>query len=225
MNPADLPFLTQAELLAFAEGLWHSLLVSSIGMLLGMFIGITMGALRHARLLVISTLAAVYVNVFRCTPLLVQIFLLYFALPEIGIRLSPFQAAFLSLGLWGGAYQCEVMRAGFDAVPRQQILAARALGLPALRTFLTVVLPIGFRTSLPSATTTALTQFRSSSFMIVISYTELTYVANRLASDTFEVFRIFGTASLIYLGVSFLISSASRQLESYLRVPGLGAGS
>ena len=124
--------------------------------------------------------------------------------------------------LWGGAYQVEVMRAGFEAVPKQQVLNARALGMSGLLTFVHVTLPLGLRISLPSATTTALSQFRSSSFMLVVGYQELTYVGNQIASDTFEVFRVFTTVSVMYLVVSFAISSASRGLERFLAVPELG---
>lgn len=214
--------LTQAELLALVEGLCRSLLVSVIGIVAALVIGTVLGAVRYARIRVASQLASVYVNLLRCTPLLVQIFMLYFALPEIGIRLSPFDVAILSLSLWGGAYQVEVMRAGFEAVPRQQVLCARALGLSGLGAFLQITLPLGLRFSLPSATTTALSQFRSSSFMLVVGYQELTYVGNQIAAETFEVFRVFSTVSVIYLAVSFGISSASRWLERFLSVPGLG---
>ena len=212
------------EWLALLDGLGRSIIVSAIGIALGVVIGTVFGGLRFARVPVLGGLIAAYVNLFRCTPLLVQIFMLYFALPEVGIRLSAFETSWLALGLWGGAYQVEVMRAGFESVSKAEILAARALGMPSLRTFLDVTLPLGFRAGLPNATTTALTQFRSSSFMIVVSYNELTYVANRIVSDTFEVFRVFGTASLMYLVVSLAISLSSRALERSLRIPGLGLG-
>lgn len=214
--------LTQVELLALGQGLCRSLLVSLIGIAAALLIGTVLGAVRHAGIPVASQLTSAYVNGLRCTPLLVQIFMLYFALPEIGIRLSPFDVAILSLSLWGGAYQVEVMRAGFDAVSRQQVLCARALGLSGLDAFLRITLPLGLRIALPSATTTALSQFRSSSFMLVVGYQELTYVGNQIASETFEVLRVFSTVSLIYLAVSFGISSASRGLERLLSVPGLG---
>lgn len=211
-----------SEALALLQGLGNSVLVSIIGIALGVALGIVLGAVRYARVPVLHWLVSWFVNVFRCTPLLVQIFLLFYALPDIGIRLSPFETAWLALGLWGGAYQTEVFRAGFSAVPPGEILAARALGLPAVRTFLDVTLPLGLRMSLPAATTTAITQFRSSSFMIVVGYQELTYVANRIVSDSFKVFETFGTASLMYLVVCTMISVASRRVERAVAIPGLG---
>jgi len=203
-------------------GLGDSLLVTAAGLLLAMVIGIACGSLRYARIPSLGMAIAVYINLFRCTPLLVQIFMIFFALPEIGIRLSPFATGVVALGLWGGAYLTEDMRAGLEAVPSQEILAARALGLGALTTFMDITLPLGLRYSLPTITTTALNIFRSSSLMIVVSYSELTYVANRIASDTFQIFTVFGAASVLYLVSSVLLSSVSRWIEHIARVPGLG---
>lgn len=203
-------------------GLGRSIVISVIGIAGGLLLGVMLGAVRYARYPVVHRVVSAYVNVFRCTPLLVQIFMLYFGLPEIGLRLSEFEASWLALALWGGAYQTEVMRAGFESVSRDDIRAARALGMPAVQTFMDITLPLGLRAAIPAATTTAITQFRSSSFMIVIGYEELTFVANRIVSDSFDVFRTFGMASLFYLLVSTVISLASRALETRMSVPGLG---
>jgi len=211
-----------AQMLAMTHGLLNSLLVSAIGILLAVAIGVVFGAIRYARIPVVHWIIGGYVNFFRCTPLLVQIFMLYFALPEIGIRLSPFETSWLALGLWGGAYQTEVFRSGFAAVSKHDILAARALGMPAFQTFVDITLPIGLRSTIQAATTTAITQFRSSSFMIVVGYMELTYVANKIVSETFQVFEIFGIAALMYLAACLAISLLSRMLERASHVPGLG---
>ncbi len=212
----------QDQVLALASGLLNGILVSVIGIALGIAIGVPMGALRHAGGPVGRWAVAIYVNGFRCTPVLVQIMLLFYALPDLGIRLSARETAWLALGLWGGAYQAETFRAGFAAVPPHEIRAARALGLPALRTFLDITLPLGIRNALPAAATTAITQFRTSSFMVVIGYQELTYAANRIVSETFQVAQVFGMAALMYLSVSALIGLFSRRLELWLRVGGGG---
>ncbi|MCP3465482.1 amino acid ABC transporter permease [Bradyrhizobium sp. CCGUVB23] len=210
------------EVTALLIGLGNSLLISAIGIALGIGIGVVLGAIRYARIPVVSLVIVGFVNAFRCTPLLVQIFLLFYALPDIGISLTPFQTSWLALGLWGGAYQTEVFRAAFDAVPKGEVTAARALGLPAFQAFLDVTLPLALRIAITGATTTAITQFRSSSFMIVVGYQELTYVANRIVSDTFKVFETFGIACLMYLLVCSILSAASRAFERKLAIPGLG---
>jgi polar amino acid transport system permease protein len=212
------------DFVSLLDGLWRSIVVSAIGIVVGIVFGIGLGALRHARLPVLDRLIGASVNFFRCTPLLVQVVMLYFALPDVGIKLSPFDTSWLALGLWGAAYQTEVFRAGFGAVSPDLAVAARALGMPALRTFLVVTVPLGLRASIPAATTMAITQFRSSSFMIAVGYQELTYVANRMVSDTFQVFQVFGVAALAYLVVCNLMAIASRRLERRVAVHGLGVG-
>ena len=97
---------------------------------------------------VVSQLAAVYVEIIRNTPILVQIFFLYFALPQIGIRLDAFTVAWLAVTIWGGAFNTENFRAGFEAVPKRFHEAGLALGFSRLATFLNVTLPIGGRIAL-----------------------------------------------------------------------------
>ena len=211
-----------SELLVLLDGLGRTLLISAIGIAMGIALGMLMGAARHARIPVLSQAIACYANLLRCTPLLVQVVMLYFALPDLGIKLTPFDTSWLALGLWGAAYHTEIFRAGYGSVNPNEVVAARALGMSAPRAFLDVTLPLGMRASIPAATTMAITQFRSSSFMIAVGYQELTYVANRMVADTFKVFEIFGIAALAYLVVSNIIAIASRKLERAVAVPGLG---
>lgn len=211
-----------AQLTQMLNGLMLSILVSALGIVAGIIIGCVAGALRHAEIPVVRHLIAIYVNFFRSTPLIVQIFFLYAALPELGIKLTSFQVGFIALAIWGGAYQTEAFRAAFKSVPRDEITAARALGIPAFRTFLDVTLPLGLRTALPAMTTVAITQFRSSSFLVAVGFAELTFVANQIVSETFEVFKIFGIAALMYLVVCLLMSYGGRQLERKMAIPGLG---
>lgn len=206
----------------FVEGLFHSLLISAAGFLLAIFIGIFSGSLRFFRTPVLHSIVACYVNIFRCTPLLVQIFLVFYALPDVGVRLSPLATGVVALGLWGGAYASEDVRAGLEAVATREILAARTLGMGATVTFMYITLPLGLRYALPSLTTTTLNVFRSSSFMIVVGYSELTYTANRVASDTFNIFGAFGTAALLYLVSSIALGYVARTIERATHFPGLG---
>ena len=211
-----------SEIVELLFGLLNSLLISFIGISLGLLIGFVFGAVRYFQIPVANTFAVWYVNLFRCTPLLVQVFLLFYALPDLGIRLSPFVTSWVALSLWGGAYQTEVFRASFEAVSKNIITAGRALGLPSAQTFFDITLPIAARISITGATTTALTQFRSSAFMIVVGYQELTYVANSIVSDTFKVFETFGLACLMYFLVCSVISRIMLFVEKKVAVPGFG---
>lgn len=197
-------------------GLGRTLLVSVLGIAISLILGVVLGGIRYARVPVLSQLIDAVATFIRCTPLIVQIFMIFYGLPEVGITLSPFSAAVISLAIWGAAYQIETFRAGFEAVPVGDVTAARALGMTLIGTFRSVTLPLGLRTALPSVTTVTISQFRSSAFMVAIGYAELTAVANRIVSNTFQVFEVFGVAALMYLVVSTLISAGSRLAERRL---------
>ena len=119
--------------------------MSAIAIVGAFFIGAILGAARAHRIPVVSQIAAVYVEVIRNTPILVQIFFLFFALPELGVRLQTFTVAWLSVMIWGGAFNTENWRAGFEAVPYRFREAGLALGFSRLATFFNVTLPIGGR--------------------------------------------------------------------------------
>src|SRR4029450_4016088 len=120
----------------FVSENWHELLdgfvntlkISGVAIAGAFLIGVVLGAARAQRVPVVSQLAAVYVEVIRNTPILIQIFMLFFALPQVGIRLDAFTVAWLSVTIWGGAFNTENFRAGFEAVPARYREAGAALG-------------------------------------------------------------------------------------------------
>src|SRR5436305_10735227 len=130
------------------HGLENTLKVSAVAIGGSYAIGIVLGAARAHRIPVVSQLAAVYVEVIRNTPILVQIFVLFYGLPQLGIVLDQFTVAWLSVMIWGGAFNIENFRAGFGAVSERHREAAYALGFSPLGAFLNVVLPIGGRIAL-----------------------------------------------------------------------------
>ena len=137
-------------------------------------IGLTLGAARAYRIPVVSQVAAVYVEVIRNTPILVQIFMLFYALPQIGIRLDAFTVAWLAVTIWGGAFNTENFRAGFEAVPTRYREAGTALGFKGFATFVNITLPIGGRIALPSSINTYISIVKNTSLMYVIAYPEIT---------------------------------------------------
>ncbi|HLG72073.1 MAG TPA: amino acid ABC transporter permease [Chloroflexota bacterium] len=199
-----------------AAGLELTLLVSTIGMAGSVVLGLLIAAGSSERLPVLDGLGRGYVEVFRNTPLLVQIFFLYFALPEVGIKLQAFTVAWLALVLWGAAYQAENFRAGLEAVSRGYREAARALGFGRPLTFAQVVVPIGFRTALPSVTNVCISILKNSSYMVAISFAELTDTAVDIVSLTFRVFEMFLVIGIIYLGIAWLMGCGLGAVESRL---------
>ncbi len=201
-------------------GLKLTLISSAIGIAGALVVGVLAAACRSERVPLLDRLMAGYVEFFRNTPLLVQIFFLYFALPEVGIKLDAFTVAWLALVLWGGAYQAENFRAGFEAVSRGYREAARALGLSQAQMFAAVVLPIGLRIALPSLTNIGISILKNSSYMVAIGYHELTDTAVNIVSLSFRVFEMFFTIGVIYLGLAWLFGVGMGALERRLALPG-----
>jgi His/Glu/Gln/Arg/opine family amino acid ABC transporter permease subunit len=201
------------------HGLVNTLKVSAIAMVGVLLIGVVLGAARAFRIPVVSQLAAVYVEVIRNTPILVQIFMVYFALPQVGIRLDAFTAAWLAVTIWGGAFNTENFRAGFEAVPERYREAGLALGFSPFATFLNVTLPIGGRISLPSSINTYISVVKNTSLMYVIGYPELTTTAINIANLTLETLEALTVLAIVYLTLVWGLSASIRLLETRLALP------
>jgi len=204
------------ELLA---GLGRTLLVAAVAVAGAFAIGLVLGAARAYRIPVVSQVAAVYVEVIRNTPILVQIFFVFYGLPSAGITLDAFTAACLTVTVWGGAFNTENFRAGFQAVPHRYREAGAALGFSGFRTFLNVTLPIGGRIALPPSINTYISVVKNTSLMYVIGYEELTttaYNINALSPRTLET---FGTLAVTYLVIVWSLSGLIRLLENRLALP------
>ena len=204
---------------ALLDGLLRTLGVSAIAIVGAVVIGVVLGAARAHRVPVISQLAAVYVEVIRNTPILVQIFMLFFALPQIGIQLNEFTVAWLAVMIWGGAYNTENFRAGFEAVPFRYREAGLALGFSRIRTFLNVTLPIGGRIALPSSINTYIAILKNTALLYVISYPELTKTAYDINAATLQTLETFFVLGVVYLALVWTLSGLIRLLEARLALP------
>jgi His/Glu/Gln/Arg/opine family amino acid ABC transporter permease subunit len=202
------------------DGLLRTLAVSGIAIAGAFVIGGVLGAARAHRIPVVSQFAAVYVEVIRNTPILVQIFFLYFGLGEFeATRLDIFDVAWLSVMIWGGAFNTENFRGGFEAVPYRYREAGLALGFSRIRTFLNVTLPIGFRVALPSSINTYIAVLKNTALLYVIGYQELTktaYDINAAVPQTLETFILLG---VVYLTLVWTLSALIRLLEARLALP------
>ena len=219
---------TWDELLA---GLRRTLVVSAIAIAGAFTIGLVLGAARAARVPVLSQVAAGYVEVIRNTPILVQIFMLYFGLGSLGerellgtgivfdFRLEAFTVAWLSVMIWGGAFNTENFRAGFEAVPTRYREAGAALGFGRIGTFLNVTLPIGGRIALPSSINTYISVVKNTSLMYVIAYPELTTTALQINALTLETIETFTVLALTYLAIVWSLSAFIRLVEGHLALP------
>jgi len=202
-----------------ARGLERTLEVAAIGIGGAFAVGIALGAARAHRVRIASPLAAIYVEAIRNTPFLVQIFFLFYGLPQLGIVLSPFTTAWLSVLLWGGAFNTENFRAGFEAVPVRYREAGQALGFGPARTFLSVTLPIGGRIALPSTINTSISVLKNTSLLTAIGFAELTNVARSISAVTFRDTEMLLVVAVAYLVLVWSLSAAIRLVEARLRLP------
>ena len=202
------------------EGLKNTLEVSAIAIAGSFVVGVVLGAARAHKIPVISQLAACYVEIIRNTPLLVQVFFIFFGLPQLDIRLEPFTAAWVSVLLWGGAFNTENFRAGFQAVSYRYREAGFALGFGRLSTFFNVTLPIGGRIALPSSINTYVSVLKNTAILgPAIGFAELTNTAYNLESILFQPLEIYTVLAVTYLAIVWLISIGIRLVEARLRLP------
>jgi polar amino acid transport system permease protein len=214
-----------------AAGLRRTIQISAIAIVGAFFIGLVLGAARAHRIPVVSQLAAVYVEVIRNTPILVQIFFLYFGLASLGVReiagtgvtvdfrLDAYTVAWLSVMIWGGAFNTENFRAGFEAVPARYREAGYALGFGRLANFLNVTLPIGGRIALPSSINTYISVLKNTSLLYVIAYPELTTTALQINALTLQTIETFTVLAVTYLALVWSMSAVIRFVESRLALP------
>jgi polar amino acid transport system permease protein len=205
---------------ALATGLAWTVVLTAIGVLGGVAGGVLGGAVRAYRAPVVAPLVGAVVEFIRATPLFVQIFFLYFGLPELGVRLPTLAVACLSLVIWGSAYNTENLRAAIEAVPVGFDEAARALGLRPRLVFRLVTLPIALRHALPSVANTAVETLKGSSLMLAISFPDLTDVTMNLMSVSFRVFELLLVLGAAYLALAAALTWLMRKLERHLAWPG-----
>lgn len=190
--------------------------ISVTSMILAIVLGLIIVIIRLYAPVPFSSMAIVYVEFMRGTPLLIQLFFIFYALPSIGIMLSPFLAAILGLGLNYAAYEAENYRAGFNSVPRGQMEAALALGLSRKQSLRFVIIPQALRIVLPPVTNDFISLLKDSSLVSVITLIELTKLYNQLSATYFDYIGTGILISLVYLILGFPFVKLSRSLEKRL---------
>lgn len=191
--------------------------ISCLSMALAVGLGLGLALLRLFSLRLLSWAATAYIEVFRGTPLLIQLYLIYYGLPNIGIRLSSFTAAVLGLGLNYSAYEAENYRAGIQAIPCGQMEAALSLGMTRWQALRLVILPQAVRVVIPPISNDFIALFKDSSLVSVITMVELTKVYGMLAMSTYDYIGLGLMTAAIYFGLSYPASLAARFLEMKLR--------
>ncbi len=202
----------------FLKGLWMTVAVSGLSLILGTLIGFAAGIVRAARIKVLGSLLFAYVDFMRGTPFLVQVFIVFFILPEWGLQMEAFTAAVVSLTLYAGAYICEIVAGGILAVPPGQMEAAKATGLNWFQRMRYVVMPQAMKTILPPLVGQYVLLVKDSSVVSVIGVTDVTRVGWYTVQRIPEGLMVFGLVGLLYFVVCYPLIRLSNALEKRLRV-------
>jgi octopine/nopaline transport system permease protein len=213
----DFAFLA-SSFLRLIDGVPLTLQLAFSSTALGFVLAVLLAAMMRHRLRPVGWIADGFVFVFRGTPLLVQIFLIYYglgqfrpALDEIGVWWffrSPYYCALLALTLNTAAYGAEIVRGGLQSVPAGQIEAARAFGMSGLTLYRRIVAPIALRQALPAYGNEIILMIKATSLVSTITLMEVTGLAHKIISETFRSFEVFFVAGAIYLTVNFAVSRA-----------------
>lgn len=201
------------------EGLWVTIKVSLLSFMLALAFGLFVGVIRsksefHRKLL------APYVEVFRGTPLLIQLFFIYYGLPSIGLTLNNTVAGVIGLALNGAAYISEIIRGALVSVSRGQQDAAYALGFSWGRSMLHVILPQAFSVAIPALVNSFSALLKESSLVSVLAITELTRVSQLVYTRTFRAFEVYVTVGALYFVMTYAASRFSAYLERRFHVKG-----
>jgi glutamate/aspartate transport system permease protein len=216
------------------SGLGWTIGLAAAGWCIAFAIGVLVGSARTSRHRGIAIAARLYVEVFRNIPVIVQMFLWYFVLPELlpkelgdtYKKLAPpwgsFVPALFGLALYTAARVAEQIRAGIEALPHGQRAAAQALGMTELEVYRLVLLPQALRIIMPTLTSEVMGIFKNTSVALTIGLLELTAQARQINEFTFQTFQAFGSATVIYLMLALAVYAVMHWLEARFSMPGQG---
>lgn len=208
-----------SDMFFIAKGLGITLLLCAIAMVCGAVIGLVMGLMRASKVRLLNGISWVYIYIIRGTPLLMQLFLIYYGLPLlIGYSISSFTVAAGGLSLYAGAYLAEIVRSGIQAVDRGQGEASQALGMNFFQEYRYVVLPQALRVMVPPGFGFFIALIKDSSLVSAIGYIELARAGKLIVARTFQPFTVYLIIAAIYFVICFSLSRVSQKLERTVRV-------
>ncbi|MBF9060120.1 ABC transporter permease subunit [Rhodobacterales bacterium HKCCSP123] len=202
----------------FIEAAWVTVQLAVLTTLLGLACG-TLGAMaRLSRLRIFRMIGAVYVSVFRGTPALIQLFILYFGGPQIGLQLDAFTAGVIGLGVNIGAYMTETMRGAIIAIDKGQAEAARTVGLSRYQTMRYVILPQAARLMIRPLGVNINALIKGTALVAAISVVELTYTAQRFIGSTYKPFEMFMISGALYMVIIYATGRGITWLDRKVRI-------
>jgi polar amino acid transport system permease protein len=203
------------------KGLLITFRVAFVCLFIGMVIGLPVALARVYGSKWLRWIVTAYIEIFRGTPVLVQLFLIYYGLPQFGITFSAFTAAYLAIGLNSGAYQSEYFRGAIQAIGSGQMMAARSLGMTRMQAIRYVIVPQAFRFALPSWSNEAVSMIKISSIVYLIAVPEMMYIAKIIISDHYNPMQTYLLVGAIYLAVIGAMTLVLNEIEKRSTIPGL----
>jgi polar amino acid transport system permease protein len=195
------------------RGAAYTVQVSVLAIVFGLVLGWLFGLASVSGITALKAFTWCYVQFIRGTPLLVQIFLIYFGLAAIGINLPAYWSGVIALGLNSGGFQAEIVRAGIESIDRGQTEAARSIGMSRGQTLIFILVPQTLRRVIPPLTNELITLVKSSSLLSAIAALELTHAGQLIIARTFAAFEIYAAVAVIYLMLVSILSRCSTLLE------------
>jgi cystine transport system permease protein len=209
--------LVRSSLWPLAEGLIRGTIpLTVVSFVLGLALAVLLALMRLSGRRLVSGVARAYVSVIRGTPLLLQLFIVFFGLPSLGLTIDPWPSAIIALTLNVGGYASEAVRGAILAVPRGQWEAAMTVGMGRTTTLRRVVLPQASRIAVPSLSNTLISLVKDTSLVSAITVTELLRTAQEIAAPSFEFFTLYGLAAVYYWVVCLVLSFGQTRLETRL---------
>jgi len=218
----NITFIREIVFPPVLEGALVTLKLIALSIPLGLISGILIAVGRVYGNKLISYFCTVYTLFFRGTPLLVQLFILYFGFPSIGIFFSPFAAAIIGFILCSGAYHSEYIRGAIQSIKIGQMMAAEALGMTRAKAILYIILPQALRRAIPGCSNEIIYLVKYSSLAFMVTCVELTGAGKIIASRYFEYTLVFAVVGAIYLLIVSVVTKLLNMLEKKLEIPGLG---
>ncbi len=218
----NITFIREILLPPVLEGTLVTLKLIALSIPLGLILGILIAVGRVYGNKFISSFCTVYTLFFRGTPLLIQLFILYFGFPSIGIFFSPFAAAVIGFILCSGAYHSEYIRGAIQSIKIGQMMAAEALGMTRSKAILYIILPQALRRAIPGCSNEIIYLIKYSSLAFMVTCVELTGAGKIIASRYFAYTEVFLVVGAIYLLMVSVVTKLLSMLEKKLEIPGLG---
>ena len=218
LNPELWALLADSFWKILLPGLTMTIPLTAISFALAMMIAIAVALMQFANIRVLKQIARFYVWVVRGTPLLVQLFVVFYGLPNVGILIDPFPAAVLVFSLNEGAYCSETVRAALESVPPGQMEAGQCVGMSYLQVMRRIILPQALRIAFPSLSNSLIAMVKDTSLAANITVTEMFMVTQRIVARTYEPLALYIEVGVVYLIFCTVLTKVQRLVEKHMRV-------